>query len=258
MKAVWLSALAVPEQEVQKLMQKLQTYGLAASGHLWADDNQNMAWMGPKEELCKSQNAFWAILGSKEALLKPDTRYGISLLALCVQAERGLGFPIVILQTDAKPLSAADLPTPLQRAVVLPAADAGTPAKLVAKVHAKAPDLPSAYHLDMVGNPQLGQWFEIRPTRDAWPGIIFGVDEGEVKFQAVGPSGELPKTSTLNYPMQGLKIDLKERSYAAWAVRNDITAETSYYVKVDGFPGAFLFGAFSEENDAEMYHVELK
>jgi hypothetical protein len=50
-----------------------------------------------------------------------------------------------------------------------------------------------------VGNEQLGQWLEVRPTGDAWPGVTFGVDEGEILFQAVGPSGQLPKTSVLKH-----------------------------------------------------------
>lgn len=258
MKSVWLSVLNVPEQEARGVIQKMQTYGLSCSGHQWTDNTKEMAWMGPKEVLCGPQVAFWAILAAKATLMKPETRYGLSLLALCVQAERGEGFPIVILQTDEEAIGAEDLPTPLRRAVVLPADGAGTPAKLVAKAHAKTPEFQSAYRFDMVGDPQLGQWFEVRPTRDSWPGIIFGIDDGEIKFQAVGPSGELPKTSTLNYPMQGLEIDYCETKFTAWAVRNELSIDTSYFVKVDGAPGALLFGPFSEESETEMYRVCLK
>jgi len=258
MKSIWLSALAVVEQDVQKLMQKLQTYGLPGSGHIWSDDNQGLAWAKPMEELSNPQCAFWAVMGGREALLKPETRYGLSLLALCVQAKRGLAFPIIILQTDTPLLSADELPTPLQRAVILSANDGGTPAKLVAKVHAKVPELESAYTFHLPGNPQFGQWFEIRPTRDAWPGVIFGVDDGEIKFQAVGPAGELPKTSTLNYAMQGLKINFQEREFIAWALQNEVGADISYYVKVEGFPNSLLFGPFSEESEPELYHIKLK
>lgn len=258
MTAVWLSAVSVPDEAAKSVMQKLQTYGLACTGHQWKDDLQNMAWLGAKDELCDTKTTFWAIMGTRQALETPETRYGLSLLALCVQAVRGTGFPIVVLQSGGEPISAGDLPTPFQRAVVLPALDAGTPAKLVAKAYAKAPALQNAYHLDMVGNPQFGQWFEVRPTGDRWPGIIFGIDEGEIKFQAVGPSGELPKTSTLNYPMQGLQIEVGGKQYTAWAVRNDITVEESYFVKIEGVPGTLLFGAFSEDSEAEMYSVRLK
>jgi hypothetical protein len=258
MKSIWLSALSVPEKEVQAVMAKLKSYGLNPGGHQWNDDLAAMAWMGPKDQLINPQCAFWAIMGPKAAWQKPETRYGLALLALCVQARRGQGFPIVLLQTGAEAIGAADLPTPLQRAVTLPAGDAGTPAKLVAKAHVQVPDPPAAYHLDMVGNPQFGQWFEVRPARDEWPGIIFGVDQGEIKFQAVGPAGQLPTSSTLNFPMQGLKMEFNRREFTAWALRNTLSPATSYYVKVEGAPATLLFGAFSEAGEAELYHVTLK
>lgn len=258
MKHVWLSALTVPEQEARAMLQKLKAYGLNPSGHAWRDDNAAMAWLGPREELCAEGCAFWAIMGPAATFANPETRYGLSLLALCVQSHRGPGFPIVVLQTDTAPLPAAELPMPLQRALILPAADAGTPAKLVAKVHTPAAALPPAYFFDMAGDARVGQWFEVHPTQGQWPGIIFGVDEGEIKFQAVGPAGSLPATSTLNYPMQGLKIDAQGRTFTAWAVRNAITPDTAYYVKVEGTPAALLFGAFSEESEAEMHIIGLR
>ncbi|MBR9981888.1 MAG: hypothetical protein KFF50_12745, partial [Desulfatitalea sp.] len=110
----------------------------------------------------------------------------------------------------------------------------------------------------MVGSAQIGQWFELRPTRDSWPGVIFGIDQGEIKFQAVGPAGALPTTSTLNFPMQGLKIEVGERAYTAWAVRNAISAESSYYVKVEGTPGSLIFGPFSENSETEMVVIDLQ
>jgi len=258
MKSVWISSLAVPEKEVRALMQKLKTYGLDPSGHQWSGENQAMAWMGPKARLCDDNCAFWAIMGSHEALRNPETRYGLSLLALCVQARRGPAFPVVVLQTDRSPLTVEDLPTPLQRALILYAADDATPAKLVAKAHAKLPDLQAAYHFDMVGDPQLGQWFAVHPSQGVWPGIIFGVDGGQIKVQAVGPAGGLPTTSTLNYPMQGIRLDMGGTEFIAWATRNEVNPDTAYYIKVEGFPKTLVFGAFSEESEAEMFVIKLQ
>jgi hypothetical protein len=258
MKSVWISSLAVPEQDVRAQMQKLKTYGLEASGHQWSEDNQAMAWLGPKVQLCDANCALWVLMGSREAMLKHELRYGLSLLALCVQARRGPAFPIVILQTDTAPLDVDELPTPLQRAVILSAVAASTPAKLVAKAHAKAPDLQAAYYFDMVGDPQRGQWFEVHPTQGTWPGIIFGINEGQIKFQAVGPAGNLPATSTLNYPMQGIKLAMGETEFTAWGTRNEVNPDMAYFIKVEGFPKTLLFGAFSEENEAEMYMIKLQ
>jgi hypothetical protein len=52
---------------------------------------------------------------------------------------------------------------------------------------------------------------------------------GRDKFQAVGPSGQLPTTSTLNYPMQG-QMEFKGLNFTAWAVTMRSPA-IAYYVK---------------------------
>jgi hypothetical protein len=257
MKAIWLSALNKDEAAVQKVMGQFKAYGIELQGHFWQNDNAKMGWLAPKDELLKPDIAMWAILASRQELENNDLRYGLSLLAVAVQAQKGIGFPMVILQTEGDPVTAAELPDPLRRALVLPAGNAATPAKLVAKVHAKAPDLPVAYHLDMVGNEQLGQWLQVYPAGDTWPGIIFGVDAGEILFQAVGPPGKLPQKATLNYAMQGLKLEMGGQSFDAWSIRNEISGENAYFIKISGTPGTILFGPYSEEGETEMYTLHL-
>lgn len=258
MKSLWLTSLAKDEETIQKMVAKFQKYGLQLQGHFWNNDNDKLAWLGAKEELISDQIGVWAILGSREELAQDDLRYGLSMLALTVQARKGVGFPMVILQSAGDPISCKELPTPLKRAIVLPVENPGTPAKLVAKVHAKAPDVPAAYYLDMVGNEQLGQWLEVRPTGDAWPGVIFGVDGGEIVFQAVGAPGRLPKKTTLNYAMQGLKLEMGGTEFTAWAAQNEVSVNSSYYVKVKGCPKTLLFGPYAENAEAELYSVHLQ
>jgi hypothetical protein len=258
MKTIWLSAIEKDEAIVQKLMSQMKTYGLILQGHFWTNDNAKMAWLGPREELLDDQTGMWAILAGRDQLLQDDLRYGLSMLALALEARKKGGNSIVILQTEGDPVTADDLPTPLKRALVLPVADAGTPAKLVARVHAGTPSLSSAYVVDMVGNEQLGQWLEVRPTGDDWPGVIFGVNEGEILFQAVGPAGKLPKTSVLNYAMQGLKLEMGGTEFTAWAARNEISKENAYYVKISGTPKTLLFGPYAEDSEAELYVIMLQ
>ena len=258
MNAIWLSALHKDEAAVQKTMSQMKTYGLNVLGHFWQDDNAKLAWDAALDEMIAAKSTLWTIFGNREDLLKEEVRYGLSMTALCLQARKSAAFPIVILQAGMPLLTAGELPSPLQRAVVMDAANASTPAKLVAKVHAPVADLSAAYVFDMVGNPQFGQWFEIRPTRDAWAGMIFGVDQGDIRFQAVGPAGKLPEKATLEYAMQGLKVEIGEKNYTAWAVRNEITPEHAYFVKVDGTPGSVIFGAFSEEAETELFVIHLK
>jgi hypothetical protein len=257
MKAIWLSALKKDEALVQRVISRYKSYGLQLQGHFWQNDNAKMGWLASRDELFNDGVGMWAILGSREALESRDLRYGLSLLALTVQARKGNGFPIVILQTEGDPMAAEELPDPLRRALVLPAENAATPAKLVARAHATTPSLPTAYHLDMVGNEQLGQWLQVYPSGQTWPGIIFGVDGGEILFQAAGPAGQLPKKTTLSYAMQGLKLEMGGQSFDAWSIRNEISGENAYFIKISGTPGTILFGPYSEEGETEMYTLHL-
>ena len=258
MKSIWLSAVPKDEAAVQKMMAQMKQYGLVLQGHFWTNDNAKMAWIGPRDELLNDQVVMWAILAGREELMQGDLRYGLSMLALTVQARKKAGLAMVILQTEGDPLTAEDLPSPLQRSIVLPAADPGTPAKLVAKVHARAPSLPAAYEVAMVGNEQIGQWLEVHPTEGSWPGVIFGVDDGEIVFQAAGPAGQLPQKSVLNYAMQGLKLELGGSAFTAWATQNEVSRETSYFVKISGTPKTLLFGPYAENSETELYVVHLQ
>jgi hypothetical protein len=258
MKKLWLSSLVSSEDVVKKLMTQLKTYGLEANGHFWEDNLEKVAWMKPREELIDTQVVLWAILGSEEDFRNPAFRYGLSLLALTVQAQRGLYFPMVLLQTEGEPISPDLLATPLKGAEVLPASSNVLGAKLVAKAHATPKKISPDYHIDIYGNEHIGQWFEIRPLDSTWPGGMFGVNGGEITFHAVGPGGKLPSKSVLNYPMEGLKLNLGEKEYTAWAAQNELNPETSYFVKVEGFPESILFGPYSTEEAADVYVIELK
>ena len=40
--------------------------------------------------------------------------------------------------------------------------------------------------------------------------------------------------------------------------QNELDAETSYFVKVEGYPESIIFGAYSVEDAAEVFVVRLK
>ncbi len=257
MKNVWLSALTTSEDVVKKLMGQLKTYGLEANGHFWEDDLEKMAWIKPREELLEANTSLWGILGSAENFQEPSVRYGLSLLAMTLQAQKGHAFPILVLLTEGT-LQLEGLPTVLRDAQIMSLSDPGFGAKVVAKVHSPLKTTQREYRLDVYGNAQIGQWFEVGPVEGAWPGAMFGVSEGDILFHAVGPKGSLPSQSTLNYPMQGLKVTLGDREFTAWAVKNEIKPASSYFVKVEGHPAAILFGAFSDEEQTDLFVVDLK
>jgi len=258
MKKMWFTSLVSSEDLVKKLISQMKTYGLEVNGHFWKDDLEKVAWMGARDELLDSKIALWGILASDEELLKPAIRYGLSLLAITVQAQRGLSFPILILQTKGEPVSAEKLTTPLMGVDVLSVSDPGVGAKLVAKVHGSTREISAEYRLDTYGSAQIGQWFEIGPENTSWPGSMFGVAGANIAFHAIGPKGKLPSQSVLNYPMKGLELNLGEKEYGAWAVQNELDTETSYFVKVEGFPESIVFGPYSTEEAADVYVVKLK
>jgi hypothetical protein len=106
--------------------------------------------------------------------------------------------------------------------------------------------------------PQLGQWFEVGPVDADWSGAMFGVCGAEIDAHGVGPSGQLPQKAVLEYPMQGLKMTLGEKEHIAWAVKNRLDSDSSYYLRVKDEPESVLFGPFSEGDDAEVYVLHLK
>ena len=258
MKALCLTSLTPSENVVKGFISQMKPYGLEIKGRFWSDDLQKMAWMGARDMLLDANIGLWGLLGSKQEFDKNETRYGLSLLALSVKARKSTSSNILVLQNGDDTIRAADLPTPLSGADILSLSDQSLGAKLVAKMHQQKNTAPEEYVIDIHGNEHIGQWFEIRPLADSWAGAMFGVAGGEVVFQAVGPAGGLPEKSILNYPMQGLKLTLGDSEYTAWAAQNEITPETSYYVKVDGYPTSIVFGPYSTEESTDVFVINLK
>jgi len=257
-KKIWITSVKKDEVKVQQVLKQLKAKGLEPQGHFWEDDLKNMAWIKPREELLKEDVALWGILADEKGLSSEDVRYGLALLALTVQADRGLAFPILFLWSEGTPPSVEELPTPLKGAEVLPLSDPGWSAKVVARAFVVPEPIQVDYRLNVYGNPQIGQWFEVGPQEGSWKGALFGVSEGEILFHAVGPKDRLPARSVLNYPMKGMKITMGQKEYTAWAVQNELDPQTSYFVKVEGHPSSVIFAPFASEDEAEVYFVQLK
>lgn len=256
-KKIWISAFDCPEETVQTVMGKLQTYGLAADGHFFTDDLEKMAWSAPRRELIDSGISMWLIIASAENFQQASFRYGISMLALAVRAERGSSFPVVILQTGDDAIVPESLPTPFLDAKVFPLSADTYAAKLIAIAHTPSQASEPEYRLDVYGIQNIGQWFEVGPVKEGWQGAIFGVNGGEIKLHAVGDSGQLPEKTVLNYPQEGLEIAMGERKFIAWGVQNVIEPGTSYYLKVEGTPEEIMFCPYSSEEETEAFIIRF-
>jgi hypothetical protein len=55
-----------------------------------------------------------------------------------------------------------------------------------------------------------------------------------------------------------MKLNLGGKEYTAWAAQNEIPTDTSYFVKLEGFPDSILFGPYSTEQEADVFVVQLK
>jgi len=246
------------KKAVQEVMSTIRKYGLEIDGHFWVDDLDKMAWTEPRQEMLTGEVKMWVILASAQAFAVPSVRYGLSMLGLSVQARRGLNFPIIVLQVGEEQIESATLPVVFQAADIYPAGSASFGPKLVAGLHKTVVPTYPPYRLDVYGIPQIGQWFEVGPREDSWQGVIFGTNEPSISFHAVGPAGQLPEKTVLNYAQQGIKIELGNNEYDGWAVQNKLDEMTSYFVKVDGNPGTIMFCPFTEDEETEAYTITLE
>jgi hypothetical protein len=259
MKTVWITALTKDQERVQGLAKQLQTYGLAASGHFWEDNLKERAWLGPREQI--KQHDLWLLLSTGDDLATESVRLGLSLTALDVQRDKGHGHPLVLVHEGPAPAVEA-LPTPLRGAELLAAGDPTLGAKITALVHKPAKKVDPGYRLAIHALPH-GLCFEVGSTGEAWQGGLFGVQDSEpsaaIGSQAVGPRGTLPERSTLEYPVKDIKLELREAPFSAWALRNTIDPESSYFVLVQGDPRAIVFGPFpdADQADPELFVVQL-
>jgi len=257
MKKIWITSLARDEKAVAGVLGLARSYGLEADGHFWTDDLSHMAWLAPKEPLASPETSLWVILGSGKEMTAPSVRYGLSLLALSVQGDKGAGFPVLWLDTD-KGLSAEVLPTPLQGADIVAAAEPSLGAKLVAKANVPPHAVFADYRLAVHANPGFGVWFEVGPGKGlAWSGALLGVSGGAVDAHGVGPSGAIPQKAVLRYPVKGLTLALNDREYTAWAVQNDLDDTQSYYARVQETLTGLLFGPYTQDDEADVHVLAL-
>ena len=255
MKSVWITALAKEQVSVIAITGTASQYGLAADGHFWTDDLKNMAWMGIREKLCEKEISLWVIAGQAEDLT-PETCYGLTLLALSLRAERP-DLPILWVDTGDQ-LKPELLPTLLAGIPLIQSDSAMLGAKLAANANMTASAPPAEYRLAVHANPGFGVWFEVGPAGEQeWPGAMFAIDSGEIKAHGVGTAGTLPEKCVLEYPMQGLKLNLGNTEYNGWAVSNKLDGQSSYYVKIDGVPTGFLFGSLAQDDEAKAHVVRI-
>jgi len=255
-KKIWITVLEKDEPKAKKIFQTVNQYGLATDGNFWIDDLEKMEWAGPAPQLVAPETALWIVSGTLESFNKTSIRYGLGLLAAMVQAAKGHGFPILLVPADGD-LDVAGLPTALKGAETVKLALLGP--KVAAKANIPLKKIAADYRLDLYPIPGLGLWFEIGPAPGhSWQGVMLGAQGGEVDAHGVGAHGRIPDRCVLEYAMKGLKLQAGDREFIAWAVKNTLSENDSYYARVRGNPKALLFGEMSEADDAEVFILSLE
>jgi hypothetical protein len=267
MKNVWITALARDDVRSSSVAATLKKYGMQAQGHVWLDEPDKAVARIVQDAMEAAHADAWLVLIDPQVLAKPSVRYGLSILHASLQSSRGAPLPLVCLwPTEAAPasVSLAALPPMLGDALVFGEHSAAWPAKLVAAAARPAVHRPLAalggYRLAVWGNENIGQWLEIGSPGQTLAGFAFGVPaaaatagepEARIEFQAVGPRGALPQKTTLEYAQEGLQMRIGEREYLSWAVRNQITPDQSYFVRIRGTPETLLCMPYPDGDDVE-------
>jgi hypothetical protein len=257
MKKIWISALDKDQEKVQKMMGSVKAYGLAVDGHFWLDDLAKMAWDSALEPLAAKDTALWIIIGTESTWKSPSIRQGLSLLALAVQHQKGIGFPILLIPTEGS-LDSDTLPTLFRGAEIIPFTTATLGPKIVALANRPVTSLDPGYRLNLHALHGIGLWFEVGPSQDIpWAGSMFGVHGADIDVHGVGPANGIPARTVLEYAIKGMKVQLGEQEFTTWAAQNRLDGTLSYYVRVQGVPDKLLFGPYAADADAEVHVVAL-
>ena len=255
MKSIWITALAKEQVSAVTITGIAAQYGLTADGHFWTDDLKNMAWLAVRDTLRDSGISLWVIAGSLDDLL-PELRYGLTLLCLSIRAERP---ELAILWVDSDgQLSPELLPGVFANVPLVGSNSRLLGAKLAAGANTAAKPASAECRLAVHANPIFGVWFEVGPGAGrSWDGAMFAVTGGKIVAHGVGAAGILPQTCVLEYPMQGMRLNLGETEYTGWAVANRLNEHSAYFVKVEGVLSGFLFGPLAEVDEAEVHVVYI-
>lgn len=270
MTIVAVTALAADAQRLSALAGTLSRYGLKALGGVWAPTPEQVLavdWRPMADAFVAQRAALWLVLADAKALEDPSVRYGLNLIAASLRSALGADFGFAVLWPDGPVgdvvASRPALPAQMSDALVLESGPAW-PAKLVARVHRARPAaLAASDRISVHGNAQLGQWIELSPGAGSWQGVMFAVagEGASIDFQATGPGGGLPETSTIAYGQSGLKLESAGRAFTGWALRNEVGATpggpVSYYARVRGRPEALLWMPYTEEDDADATLLAL-
>lgn len=258
MKEIVVTSLIRDEAKVKSLLSLLQPYRVTVKGHFWVDDLNKMAWASAKSELFTSNTGLWIVVTNQASLATSSTLKGLSGLSLLLQSDEEILPPNLLILLEDGTVEAENLPLPLQHAQILPLNISGLGAKVVGLLHKPLIQTQTEYRIKLHPLYELGLWIEIGPKQPhLWNGVMFGVHGAEINLQGYGDSGVVPESCTIEYPQEGLKIQVGECEFVAWAIRNVVNDTHSYFARVTQFPEQILFCPYANDDEAEAYIFKL-
>lgn len=261
-KSVILTLLEPNEGLMRLLGEELSRVGLNVSGHFYEGGTDAMGALAT-ELSRENQCDMWIIAGNTARINDPVTRRELSLLALAARAERQTPLK-VIFSPSAQ--GAVPFKGPLADSEFV----IGTlGAKAVAAIHKKSTVEPTPYRLHVRCLPGLGLWLEAGPVsarnEGPWKGAFLACCGTDAKgapvvpvAHGVGLAERIPERSTLEYPVQGMKIEHGNAAWEGWGVANTLTPDRSYFVKLSDIPAGIMFGPFPGEDDPELFVISLE
>ncbi|MDR2302494.1 MAG: hypothetical protein LBF38_10695 [Deltaproteobacteria bacterium] len=227
----------------------LRAVGFATATLRWSDFRpETNDWLGLSEILEDPAVAAWVIAGPPEAFSQKIISQ-ISVLTLALDRKPG---PVTAFVTKLADKSDLGLPPILSHVKVFDPLDPYA-AKLMAYRFKPPENQPRPFYLKTYASPLIGLWLEVGPNEsEKWSGFMLAVTKTLIDVLGVGPRGQLPQKSTVNYPMHGLEGQLGDLKFNASAAKNTLDAETSAFIRLAGPPNHLIVAPYPEENPVDQ------
>jgi len=255
-KCAWFITLEEGNAAAQAAAAQLRPYGLPVKGQRWPNNEDN-AWLASAQEAAQANAALVVVVGSAAHYSKSAVQRDLSMFRLTLQTLLGRvvnGLTLLAGQTESVQQTRPGLLDDWQ-----PAADARWPVKAVARAYAPvAPAWP--VKLGLHAHERLGIWLETHPAPGTTAsGALVGVagNDADISFHAVGAAGKLPERTVNEYALEGLKFNVDEVDFNAWAVQNKVGPNESYFVRLEGKPSYLALGTLPGGEVDDLHILRL-
>lgn len=256
-RCIWLIGMGDVDPVAQQVAQQLRPYGALLRGQKWPT-GEKQTWMASAQEAAAAGASVVVVVAPTDAYADPARRRELALFRLFLQSlvRRSVNGFVVLTDPSAATATASDLPGSSVLADWEIVNAAGWPARVVARMHApKKPQWP--VRIGVYAQDKLGVWLEVKPSPEVTTqGCLLGVsgNSASISFHAVGPAGRLPERSVNEYEMKGIEFEAAGHGFSAWALRNTLTPEDAYFVRIEQEPDILAIGNLP---DGEIGDVDL-